>query len=197
MIELLNKKHENEDITTIKFDVNTNGKDVIVTFVQAEYSNQNKWRKSQVLTDIFVTRCNLLNAYCQLDPTGEKTIKYITENFLKENVIEEIKQLSKHCNNISISLPTSMHAHNRGIPTSTRMLKNTFLPLIVTINNKDESRVFWDFDMFESDAVEVAYNALVKGIIPQSNNDFVDFSNIIELHQELFELKRNNLTLEK
>ena len=42
MIELLNKKHENGDTTTIKFNVKPTGKDVIVTFVQAELSGDNK-----------------------------------------------------------------------------------------------------------------------------------------------------------
>ena len=72
MTELLTKKHKNGDTTTIKFNVKPIiGKDVIVTFVVAEFSDCNKWRKEQVLTDIFITRCKLLNAYCELDPTGE------------------------------------------------------------------------------------------------------------------------------
>lgn len=187
MIELLNKKHENGDTTTIKFNVKPTGKDVIATFVVAEFSDCNRWRKEQVLTDIFITRCKLLNAYCELDPTGEKTIRYISKEFTEELVVaEEMQKLSKQVDNISISLPTSRHSHSRGIPTNDRMFKNTFLPLIVNINGKDVSRYFWDFDTFESNAVNVAYQALVKGEIPKTNNDFIDFSGVQQLHQQLF-----------
>jgi len=188
MIELLNKKHENGDTTQIKFDVKANGKDVVVTFVVAEFSDGNKWRKEQVLTDVFITRCKLLNAYCELDPTGKKTIRYISNRFTEELVVaEEIQKLSKQVDNISISLPTSRHSHSHGIPTNDRMFKNTFLPLIVIINGKDVSRDFWDFDTFESNAVNVAYQALINGEIPTSNNDLVDFSGVQQLHQQLIQ----------
>ena len=188
MIELLNKKHENGDTTQIKFDVKVNGQDVIVTFVQAEFSDVNKWKKEQVLTDMFISRCKLLNAYCQLDPTGEKTVRYVKDTFSEDlSVIEEIHKLSKESNEIVISLPTSRHAHSRGIPTNDRMFKNTFLPLIVSINGEDVSRDFWDFDTFESNAVNVAYQALIKGEIPTSNNDLVDFYGVQKLHQQLIQ----------
>lgn len=188
MIELLNKKHENGDTTQIRFDVKVNGQDVIVTFVQAEFSDVNKWKKEQVLTDMFISRCKLLNAYCQLDPTGEKTIRYVRDTFSEDlSVIEEIHKLSKESNEIVISLPTSRHAHSRGIPTNNRMFKNTFLPLIVSINGEDVSRDFWDFDTFESNAVNVAYQALIKGEIPTSNNDLVDFYGVQKLHQQLIQ----------
>ena len=137
---------------------------------------------------MFISRCKLLNAYCQLDPTGEKTIRYVRDTFSEDlSVIEEIHKLSKESNEIVISLPTSRHAHSRGIPTNDRMFKNTFLPLIVSINGEDVSRDFWDFDTFESNAVNVAYQALIKGEIPTSNNDLVDFYGVQKLHQQLIQ----------
>ena len=198
MIELLSKKHANGDTTQIRFDVNANGQDIIVTFVVAEFSDGNKWRKEQVLTDVFITRCKLLNAYCQLDPTGEKTIRYISEQFTEDlSIAEEIQKLSKQVDNISISLPTSRHAHSRGIPTNDRMFKNTYLPLKVSVNGENVSRVFWDFDIFESDVVNVAYQALIKGEIPSSNNDLVDFDGVQQLHQKLFGEYSNKKILEE
>ena len=186
MIELLNKRHVG-DTKQIRFDVEVNGQDVIVTFIQAEYSDVNKWKKEQVLTDMFISRCKLLNGYCLLDPTGEKTIRYIRDTFSEDlSVIQEIQKMSKASDEVVISLPTSRHAHSRGIPTNDRMFRNTFLPLIVSINGKDVSRDFWDFNTFESNAVNVAYQALIKGEIPTSNNDLVDFYGVQQLHQQLF-----------
>ena len=87
--------------------------------------------------------------------------------------------------NISISFPTTIYAHSRGMKTEIRGMKDTFLPLIVVVNDNDVSMDFWDFDLFGDKAVRVAYDALINGNIPESKNHFVDFSKIKELHDDL------------
>ncbi|MBE7074165.1 MAG: hypothetical protein E7379_03650 [Clostridiales bacterium] len=188
MKKILKKRNANGDIENLLVSVETIKKDLVLTFVQEVFSDNNKWGEKKVLTDVRLTRFKLFEAYSALDPTGEKTIEYLTKQATGENdIVQEMKKLSKETEEIIISLPTSRHSHSRGIPTNDRMFKNTFLPLIVNINGKDVSRDFWNFDIFESNAVNVAYQALIKGEIPTSNNDLVDFYGVQKLHQQFIQ----------
>ena len=128
------------------------------------------------------------NCFDYKDNNCDRMKRYISVKFTPNlKIIEKIEKMSEKIDEVSISLPTSRHTHSRGIPTNDRMFKNTFLPLIVCINGKDVSRDFGDFDIFESNAVNVAYQALIKGEIPTSNNDLVDFYGVQKLHQQLIQ----------
>ena len=177
MIELF-KRTENGMTTKIEFDVVKNNNGIYVDFVRSEYSDYNKWKNPNVLTDKFLERCYLDSTYLTVDPTGEVTKKYIREKFSKEaKVIKEIEQLSSHIDYVEISLPTSVLAHN-----SVRGFKDTFLPLIVRLNNEDVSIQFMDYDTFGPKAVEVAFDSVVNGNIPKSDKELVDFEGVRDLH---------------
>ena len=186
MVELFNKTYANGDVVKVRYSVKSNYKDIVVTFIQENYSDNNKWGKKQVLTDLTFTRHRLLMSYCQVDPTGEKISKYIKENF-KEGafVAKKVQKFARESNSIKISLPTSKFACNRGIPTDCRMFKETFFPLIVTIDGRDESRCFMDFDVFGSDAVDMAYQSLVNDKKIKSDNDIKSFIGVKLLHKKI------------
>ena len=187
MIELLRRKYQNGDTLTIKVKVDASKNGLIVSFIQSNYSDNNKWNKNQVLTDMFITRCKLANAYCKLDQTGEQTKRYIIENFSDDlSVIDEIKGLSKKCAKVFISLPTATYSHRKGVPTDFRRYKDTFLPLRVRIGDWDISRAFMDFDVFGSEAVYTAYQVLVNGKTIRSNNDLVNLHDAQLLHKKYF-----------
>lgn len=187
MIELLNRKYQNGDTVTIQVKVDASKKGLIVSFIQSNYSDNNKWSKKQVLTDMFITRCKLANAYSKLDPTGKQTIRYIKENFSDDlSVIDEIKGLSKKCSKVFISLPTSTYPYRKGVPTDFRRCKDTFLPLIVRIGDINISKAFMDFDVFGSDAVNTAYEVLINGKTIHSTNDLINLHEAQLLHKEYF-----------
>ena len=168
----------------IECDVTLENNKLVVYFIKSQFSDANKWNETLVLTDKFVKRCEISSIY--KDKNCDRMKRYIGCKFTPNlKIIEKIEEMSEKIDEVSISLPTSRHAHSRGIQTNDRMFKNTFLPLIVSINGEDVSRDFWDFDTFESNAVNVAYQALIKGEIPTSNNDLVDFYGVQKLHQQL------------
>ena len=170
----------------IECDVTLENNKMIVYFIKSQFSDANKWNETLVLTDKFVKRCEISRRY--KDNNCDRMKRYISVKFTPNlKIIEKIEKMSEKIDEVSITLPTSRHTHSRGIPTNDRMFKNTFLPLIVCINGKDVSRDFGDFDTFESNAVNVAYQALIKGEIPTSNNDLVDFYGVQKLHQQLIQ----------
>ena len=93
--------------------------------------------------------------------------------------------MSKSKHKIIISLPTSLTPHKRGVPTNFRVLKDTHLPLIVSIDGKDVSSRFIDFGDFEHSAVNTAYQALINGNMPKSKNDIFYIDGVVSLHKEL------------
>lgn len=190
MIELF-KRTENGLTSIIEFDVVKTNEGTYVDFLRSEYSDHNKWKSPKVLTDKFLERCFLQKPYVYADPTGEITKKYIKENFSKEaKVIKEIEQLSSHIDYVEISLPTSVYAHSpRGLVTSPRQYKDTFLPLIVRLNGNDVSIQFMDYDTFGQKAVDMAYDSIVNGNIPVSNKELVDFSGVRDLHESFISVK--------
>lgn len=100
--------------------------------------------------------------------------------------------MSKLKHRIVISLPTSMYPHRRGVPTTARAIKDTYLPLIVSIDGKDVSSCFMDFGDFEHRAVDTAYQALIKGNMPKSTSDIFYIDGVESLHQELINGEREN-----
>ncbi len=186
MIELYNRA-DPDNITRTKFGFAIYDKDncIVIEFVQSEYSDLNKWGKQKVLTDLVITKFLLPEIYGHISSKG-KLKKYITENFNEDlEVVETIGNMAKTKQKVEISLPTSVVPHLRGIPTSLRRVKNTHLPLIVKVNEKDVSSAFMDFGDFEENTVEAAYQALMKGNIPTSKNDLFYVEGVNSLHNEL------------
>lgn len=181
------KESENGESKQLDFDVKVEDGKIVVEFLQKNYTDHNKWNEKQVLCDLFLNRYVLLDICSKLDPTGEQIKKFIIETYpdcvTKEN---QIQKMSQSAEEVAIMLPTGRYAHtSRGIPTSIRKYKNTFLPLMVFIDGEDVSRTFQDFYVFGSKAVDVAFDALVNGNIPESKQELVDFSGLEELHQNL------------
>lgn len=187
-MDLHKKVFDNGDTTIYSFDSQLdNSGNVYVTFIRSEFSDGNKWKEIQVLTDIEVIRCRLSNIYSFSDPKGAKLKQYIVENFTKNsNIISDVTKLSDKVDKINISLPTSTYSHKRGNPTSVRAFKNSFLPLLVDINGQDASRAFQDFDIFGSKAVNVAFEALINGKKPKVKNDFIDLYQVGFIRTQIF-----------
>ena len=178
MIELFSRT-ENGMTTKIEFDVVKSKDGTYVDFVRSEYSNNNKWKNPNCLTDKFIQRCHIHDAYGMYDESDEITRNFILKHFQKDaKVIKEVEGMSKHIDRIEISLPTSVK-----MPFDSKCYKNTFLPLIVKINGEDVSIQFMDFEVFAHRAVNVAYEALINGKIPTSDKEFVDFEGVADLHK--------------
>ena len=157
----------------------------IIDFLMFERSDFNKWSKPKVLTDLIVTRLTLPTMIYDIS-SKEKLKSYIKANF-DENLdfIEAIEKIAESKNHIAISLPTTMYPHRRGIPTGARPVKDTFFPLIVTIDGQDVSNCFMDFYEFEDKAVDTVYQALFKGNMPKSKKDIFCTKGVEELHHKL------------
>ena len=169
----------------IECDVKLENNKMVVYFIKSQFSDANKWNETQVLTDKFVKRCEISSIYKNNDCDRMK--KFIGCKFTPSlKIIEKIEKMSEKIDEITISLPTSCYSHKRGVPTFVRAFKNSFLPLMVDINGEDASRAFQDFDIFDSSAVDVAYDALINGKKPKTENIFVDFYQIGFLRNQVF-----------
>lgn len=105
-------------------------------------------------------------------------------------VIDEIENMSIDKKEITISLPTSTYATTRGVKSSTSMKRNNFYPLVVSVDGKDLSGCLWEFELFGSKAVNVAYDALLNGNIPKSDNPLCDFYLVEKLSKELCNIEK-------
>ena len=65
------------------------------------------------------------------------------------------------------------------------MVNNDFYPLVVYIDDKDVSSSFWDFEIFGAKAVNVAYDLLVDGIAPVTDNTLSDFTSVEQLNKDI------------
>ena len=181
-MELKREVGDNGDIVTVNVDVDNSKNKLIVLFKVSKYSDNNKWNESQVLTDVEVSRCQISDIYKNADPTGIKLLDYITSNKKNiESIIKNVEQISSKADHIYIGLPTSVTLFD-----SPRRIRNSFRPLIVEINDEDGSRCFQDFDVFNSRAVNVAYDALINGKNPSSENNIVSFYEVGYLHNRIF-----------
>lgn len=180
-MELKREVANNGDVVTVNVDIDNSKNKLVVLFRVSKYSDNNKWNESQVLTDIEVSRCQISDIYKNADPTGIKLLDYITSN--KENIesiFKNVEQISSKADHVYIGLPTSVTLFD-----SPRRIRNSFRPLIVEINDEDGSRCFQDFDVFNSRAVNVAYDALINGKNPSSENNLVSFYEVGYLHNKI------------
>ena len=165
----LYKDSQNGESKQLDFDVTVVDGKLIVEFLQQNYTDNNKWRKNNVLSDVILNRYELEQICSILDPTGEQIKQFIIETFPEGNYgIDQVQKMAKKSEEVAIMLPTS---YNLGL----RKCKNTFLPLLVFIDGKNVSRVFQDFYIFGDNAVQVAYDALVNGKMPEQKHEFDDF----------------------
>lgn len=185
MIELYNQA-DRENITRTKLSCEILDQDnaFVIEFIQSEFSDLNKWNKSKVLTDMFITRFYLPEIFGQIT-SKRKLETYISDNYGKINIMEQIEEISAIKQKIVISLPTAIYPTRRGIPTSVRAIKNTHWPLIVKINDEDVSRVFMDFGDFGENAVITAYKALFQGVMPTSTKDLFYIDGVKSLYEEV------------
>lgn len=185
------------DLHVLDYEIRIENKKPVVYFIKTVFTDNNKWNEQQVLSDVFVKRCVLAEAYINLDNKGIKIAKYINDNLGDLKIIKRIEKISDTIDEIAISLPTSVCPNKRNMPTTIRAFKNSFLPLLVDINGEDASRFFQDFDMFGSKAVNVAYDALIDGKRPNVENDMFDFYQIGFLRNKIFGSNITDLIIEK
>lgn len=151
-----------------------------VEFIDRYYGGLNKWHSQSVLTDMFVRRYVMSDAFRDRDPNGEVLQRFIKDLYEEndEMIEERVSEMAKQENNISISLSTSKLANGK-------LLNNIHIPLSVNIDGKDVSSIFWEFDKFDQKAIEVAYKAIVKGEAPKSLIPYVDFTDLEKIHKDL------------
>ena len=192
MVELYNQA-DKDNITRTKLSCDIKNKDnaFIVEFVQAEYSDLNKWKKPKVLTDMFITRYYLPEIFGHISSI-RKFESYINNNYGTTDIMANIEEMSKFKQKVVISLPTTTYPTRRGIPITARAVKDTHWPLIVKINDEDVSRAFMDFGDFGEHAVSVAYRALFKGIMPPSTHDLFYLDGVKSLHEEIMNEEMGN-----
>jgi hypothetical protein len=184
-MKLFNYTNELGDTILFECEARLENNEMVVYFIKSEFSDANKWNEIQVLTDVYIKRCQISDMYKKKDCKRIK--KYISCRFTTDlKIIDEITKMSAKVDEITISLPTSVYSHKRDLPTSVRAFKNSFLPLFVDINGEDASRAFQDFDMFGSKAVNVAFDALINGKRPNVKNDLFDFYQIGFLRNKVF-----------
>lgn len=191
MKELLRNK-EKGYVSTISYDIKQYKDRDFIIFVQKDYTDNNKWKKPQVVSDMFIQSYNLPKGiFSDLPETIEKTVK-INGNEILEYLLGYLDEAANNfggkVDKIQLSLPTGRFA----TPFDILRYKDTFLPLIVKIDEKDVSRCFQDFDCFKEKTVEKAYEALIDGNIPEINSDLFDKEGINNLHNELFMKEKEN-----
>ena len=163
--------------------------DYFSIFVLKRYSDQNQWRKNQVVTDAliwqFVADKKAFDEFNALGKLDQKSIKDLID------VFSGLKDNSKAWNEITISLPMAAYTNSRGIPTSARKVKSSFYPLTVKFSGKGESKekdvseYFADFDLFGSEAVQIAVQALLEGSIQSSQKEQVSLDGVEKLRTDL------------
>ena len=184
-MKLFNYTNEYGDTTVFECQARLEEGKLVVYFIKSDFTDANKWNEVNVLTDVVVKRCQIADLYKDKNPDRIK--KYISFKYTESlKIMDEIEKMSDKVDEITISLPTSVYSHKRGLATSVRAFKNSFLPLLVDINGEDASRAFQDFDMFGSKAVNVAFDALINGKRPNVKNDFIDFYQIGFLRNKVF-----------
>jgi len=193
MFELYYKADEdNSTSTRLCCDIYDKDNNFVVDFIQSERSDFNKWRKPKVLTDMIVTRFYLPEIFSHIS-SKSKLKSYIKDNIDEDfSIIGKIEDMSKHKQRIVISLPTTIYPTRRCMPTSGRAAKNTHLPLIVKINDEDVSHAFMDFGDFDENAVSVAYQALLKGVMPSTTKDIFYIDGVKSLYDELSKEEMGN-----
>ena len=134
----------------------------LVEFRMIATSDNNKWRKPGVVTDIIIERCALTNQ--QLRRLGinknhaEKDIERLFEKTGDLDFIHDFMKASQFSTQVSVKLPRRFKAGIKG--REPRDIKDTFYPVSVIIDGEDVSRAFETFDSFGSDVVTVASDAL-------------------------------------
>lgn len=181
MTELLKTQNANGTRTKICFKVYNKNDNIVVELLKFDYSDNNKWKKPNVLTDLLVIKHILPSGYIQIDPNGEKIKDFITKNYKKNvNVFEQIEEMAKQTTRIVFALPTSFWVLN-----NPRKIKDTYFPLIVFINDRNVSGAFMDFGDYGHDIIEVASKALLQGQMPEFKNDIFYLDEVEKLHKEL------------
>ncbi len=184
-MKLFNYTNELGDTVLFECAARIESNSMVVYFIKSEFSDANKWNEIQVLTDVFIKRCQIADLY--KDKNCNRIKRYISSRFTTDlKIMDKIAQMSEKVDEITISLPASVCPHKRGLPTSVRTFKNSFLPLLVDINGEDASRAFQDFDVFGSQAVNVAFDSLINGTRPKVENDLIDFYQIGFLRNKIF-----------
>lgn len=143
----------------------------VFEIVQKIYTDNNKWNKKNILSDICITKCYLCSLLQHL-MCGRQTLEEAIENDCEtlqilENVLDGFNTVEKTI----ISLPYRTKMNNRGVPEGFRWGKDTFYPLSVKVNNFDVSLAFQDFDVYEDRAVDEAVKLFDDLFIPANKND--------------------------
>ncbi len=143
----------------------------IFDYVRLVYSDNNKWRKSNVLTDAFIDRVKLKDVLNYLDVSRSVLEGALQEEFSNSMAIDDAIESVENRAFIKISLPTSVVAYSRNGVEGIRGYKNSFLPLIVMVNGTDYSRWFQDFSDYKENAAIEAYEVFKQENYPADLKD--------------------------
>lgn len=183
----LYKYNKNGKSVTFDFEIKEKKNETIVDFIETYTDDNNKWEMPAVVTDKVVRRFLIAPKKECFEIDIEKLIGYIQANFDGSlSVTAKIKLMSEKSSILKISMPTGLYDIERGIPTDPRRNTDTFYPLIVTLNNKDISHIFCDYDIFQHNAVDKAYDCIINGNVPEFKNDLCDTEQQKHLHENWF-----------
>jgi len=159
-----------------------------VNVLERVKGDYNKWHNPKVTTDIFYD-----SFFLKLEDEGAKEYVstlldgYITQYYEKQGEFPTsyISNMSEARKTIEISLPTSTYAQCT-FRDDDKIVNEDIFPLRVSVDWEDKSSEFFDFDYFGDKAVEVAYEMVVNGVIPNINSARVDLCGVQRLRDEIF-----------
>lgn len=160
----------------------------LVEFRMIATSDNNKWNKPGVVTDMIIERCALTNQ--QLRRLGvnknhlEKDIELLFEKTGDLDFIHDFLKASEFGTQITVKLPHRFKAGIKG--REPRDIKDTFYPVKVVIDGEDVSRAFEAFDMFGSDIVTTASDALLGDFdFRRLNTELSNVEDVLALRNSL------------
>ena len=143
-------------------------------FVQKLYTDNNKWGKKGVFSDVIINRCQLKDILDFIGIDKEDFKKTLNNDFQDTVGLEDIIGSLKSSMLMKVSLPHRTILVDRGCKKDFRGYKDTFYPVSVTVKPNeysDFSRYFMDFYDYEEKAVDEAYKVLTESNYPADLND--------------------------
>lgn len=177
MVEIERKKTNNCDIVS-GYEIKNSNNGEIIDFVQKVYTDKNQWNKKNVFSAAIVYRRNLRDV---LDYFG--VTKDAFENAMRSESVDIMAIFdmidSTIGNEYHIELPKKFVEGVKGDFDPYDDSNNE--TLTVVINRNDYSSLFDDFDIFDEEAAQKAYDVLCSGNYIEVDNDLSDLEHDLNM----------------
>lgn len=189
MKEILKRDPNNSEYPydfTISYEIVRGENGINVNVLEQVKGDDNKWHNPKVTTDILYRSYLLYDDYAERAPYMRDLDAFIAECCEEDEwfPIDDFERMAKSQTKIEISLPTSSYAIEF-FDDFECVANGDAFPLRVKIDWRDKSTEFFDFDYFGDKAVDVAYEILVNGKVPNVNSARVDLSGVQRLREEI------------